>query len=241
MRILYIYPHPDDESFGPAAVMAKQSRLGHDVRLLTLTKGGATKVRHKLGLSVDEMGDVRHNEMLCVEKTLGLGGMTVLDLPDSGLKEIDPRIIEKAVEDEIRRVRPNVIVSYPVHGISGFHDHLIAHGIVKRVFVKLRETEGYLQRFAMATLTQESAEQGSSGPFRLHHSTETEIDCVEHVEEEDIEANRNALRCYETYKEMIAKTGVLEHRDSSYPFEIFDEQHDPPLTDLFAGLMETQG
>jgi LmbE family N-acetylglucosaminyl deacetylase len=130
MNILYIYPHPDDESFGPAAVMAKHRRLGHDVHLLTLTKGGATKVRHDLGLSIAEMGEVRHKEMLDVEKTLGLSGMRVLDLPDSGLKEMDPRIIEKIVAEEIMRVRPNVLVSYPVHGISGFHDHLVAHAVV---------------------------------------------------------------------------------------------------------------
>ncbi len=36
MRILYIFPHPDDESFGPARAMAAQRRQGHDVYLLTL-------------------------------------------------------------------------------------------------------------------------------------------------------------------------------------------------------------
>lgn len=33
MRILYIFPHPDDESFGPARAMAAQRRQGHDVYL----------------------------------------------------------------------------------------------------------------------------------------------------------------------------------------------------------------
>ena len=30
MRILYVFPHPDDESFGPARAMATQRRQGHD-------------------------------------------------------------------------------------------------------------------------------------------------------------------------------------------------------------------
>ena len=47
MTILYVYPHPDDESFGPAGVMHKQRRDGHAVHLLTLTRGGATKQRFK--------------------------------------------------------------------------------------------------------------------------------------------------------------------------------------------------
>ena len=68
MKILYIYPHPDDESFGPGNVMHKQVREGHEVYLLTLTKGGATKMRFELNLSIEEMGEVRYKEMLCVEK-----------------------------------------------------------------------------------------------------------------------------------------------------------------------------
>ena len=66
MRILYVFAHPDDESFGPARVMSKQRRQGHEVYLLTLTRGGATRQRHKFGYSVDEMGEVRYKEMLDV-------------------------------------------------------------------------------------------------------------------------------------------------------------------------------
>ena len=236
MRILWVYPHPDDESFGPAAVMARHRREGHDVHLLTLTRGGATKVRHDLGLSIDEMGEVRYREMEDVSRVLDLSGMTVLDLPDSQLKEIDPREIEDAVEREVRRLEPDVLVGYPVHGISGFHDHLIAHGVIKRVFCVLREELPRLRRLAMPTLTAAEAEDANSGPFRLHSSTEREIDALVGVTAEDVEKNREALRCYRTYKEMIARTGVLERRGLVWPFEIFDEEHDPPLADLFEGL-----
>ena len=110
MRILYIYPHPDDESFGPAHVMHKQRREGHEVHLLTLTRGGATRQRHKYGYSVNEMGEVRYREMLGVADALKLNGMTVLDLPDSGLKEMDPREIEDVVRRHILELQPQVAV-----------------------------------------------------------------------------------------------------------------------------------
>lgn len=97
MKILYIFPHPDDESFGPARAISSQVRAEHEVYLLTLTRGGATKERFKYGYSIEEMGEVRFNEMNEVAKVLGLTEMIVLDFPDSGLKELDPREIEKDV------------------------------------------------------------------------------------------------------------------------------------------------
>jgi N-acetylglucosamine malate deacetylase 2 len=144
VRILYIFPHPDDESFGPAPGIARQLRDGHEVHLLTLTRGGATRVRHDLGLSVQEMGEVRYREMLEVERVLGLTGMEVLDLPDSGLRGMNPIDIESIVEDRISRVRPDIVVTYAVHGVSGFHDHLVTHAVVKRVWCSMAGEGGRL-------------------------------------------------------------------------------------------------
>ena len=96
IRILYIFPHPDDESFGPAPGMARQIREGQDVHLLTLTRGGATRQLHRLGLSVEEMGRVRLGEMREMERVLGLTSLTVLASPDSGLAEMDPREISES-------------------------------------------------------------------------------------------------------------------------------------------------
>lgn len=234
MKILYIFPHPDDESFGPAHLMSKQRRDGHDVYLLTLTKGGATKQRHKYGYSIEEMGEIRYKEMLDVEKVLNLSGMTVLDLPDSGLKEMDPRDIEKVVKDEIERLKPNVIVTYAVHGISGFHDHLIIHGIVKRVFVEMKETATYLKRLAFFTVTEEEAAKQKH--FKISGSKPEEIDCIAEVEQVDIDNSLKALDCYVTFQDTIKASNIQQHITKEVVFEIFMETHEPKLKDLFEGI-----
>ena len=235
MKILYIYPHPDDESFGPARAMVKQRRQGHEVYLLTLTKGGATKQRFKYGYSIEEMGDIRYNEMLDVAKTLDLTEMTVLDLPDSGLKEMDPREIEQVIMEHIKRIQPQVVVTYAVHGISGFHDHLVAHAVVKHAYVQLKETSPWLKRLAFHTVTKELADRSTH--FRLNHSTPEEIDCVFPVDKEDIEKNLDALDCYKTFEETIEKSGIKNFvRTKDIAFEIYRENHEPPLTDLFEKL-----
>jgi N-acetylglucosamine malate deacetylase 2 len=233
MRILYIFPHPDDESFGPAPVIKSQIDHGHEVFLLTLTRGGATQVRKKLGLSVSQMGEIRYQEMLKVEKVLQLTGMTVLDLPDDGLKELDPRTIEKIAEEHIKKIRPQIIVTYPVHGVSGFHDHLVTHAVVKRVYLQLRdEGESYLKRLAFNTIPNRVTETQLQGNFVMKQSDPSLIDCEIALDSKAKEVLKAALRCYETYQEMIEKSGVIEKIGDKVCFEIFGEDHNPPLSNL---------
>jgi N-acetylglucosamine malate deacetylase 2 len=235
MRILYIYPHPDDESFGTAHVMNKQVRDGHDVYLLTLTKGGATRQRHKFGYSVEQMGEIRYKEMLCVKKVLGLTGLKVLDLPDSGLKEMDPIEIENIIEKEISELKPDVVVTYAVHGISGFHDHLVSHAVVKRVFSGMLKNGNAPKRLAFHTLREEDAKSFSVG-LHLNGSKAEEIDCVVKVENEDIKKAHDALDCYETYQEFIQNTGIKNYILRECYFEFYKESFSPPADDLFSGL-----
>lgn len=244
MRVLYVYPHPDDESFGPGAVMARQRRLGHEAYLLVLTRGGATKVRHRLGLSVEEMGRVREREMRAMARAYDLTDLTVLDFPDSGLKELDPRLLEQAVQEHVNRVRPDVIVTHPAHGVSGFEDHLVTHAVVKRVFCELGDESSnhYApRRLAFTTLAERPCNgEKPKRPVRLRTAKPEEIDCTVRVTEDDLAVQRRALACYETYQDVIQKIDPVSLYENGHGgemhFEIFQEHHDPRLGDLGEGL-----
>ena len=61
-----------------------------------------------------------------------------LNLPDGGLKELDPWTIEKSIRGELLRVEPHVVVTFPIHGISGFprsHCHALCG---TRVYLELQ-------------------------------------------------------------------------------------------------------
>ncbi len=230
MNILYIFPHPDDESFGPAPAISAQVRQGHEVYLLTLTKGEATKQRHRLNVSKAEMGEIRFKEMQCVEKVLNLSGMKVMNLPDSALKEMNPIEIEKGIRDHIHEIKPDVVVTYAVHGVSGFEDHLVTHAVVKRVFCELRdEHAAYPRRLALFT---HYAEEEVKSKFNLKSSAKEEIDCWVKTDDEDRKAFINALDCYETYQQVIEDSGVKQAVGDRIPFEIFQEHYDPPLKNI---------
>lgn len=234
MKILYIFPHPDDESFGPAPAISAQLRKGNEVHLLTLTKGEATKQRFRLGLTKKEMGDVRYNEMLCVEKTLGLTSMKVLDLPDGEFKKLNPIEIENVIEEEIHLLKPDIVVTYAVHGISGFHDHLVCHAVVKRVFSKLiDEGSQYPKRLALFTRMGEIIKDGK---FRLEASDESEIGAIESCNDEDMKKFSAALDCYQTYQQVIEDSKVKELTDKRVPFELFGEQHSVVYDTITGGI-----
>ncbi len=83
-----------------------------------------------------------------VKATLELADMRILNLPDGQLKELDPWSIEDAIREEMLRVKPHVVVTFPIHGISGFHDHIVTHAAVTRVYLELRGPEhAWLQRW----------------------------------------------------------------------------------------------
>jgi N-acetylglucosamine malate deacetylase 2 len=237
LKILYIFPHPDDESFGPAAAMHAQLKQGHEVYLLTLTKGGATQQRFKLGVSVEEMGEIRYKEMQEVRAVLGLTGMTVLDFPDSRLKELDPRVLEKTIKNHIENIQPEIVITYPVHGISGFHDHLITHAVVKQVFLEMKDSGAdYLRRLAFFTIPDSGEPSMMNGKFRLKHTEKELIDCIYLLQQDNIESMKKALSCYETYKATIEATGVIKQIGDRVYFEIFMENHKPELKDITENL-----
>ncbi len=232
--ILYIFPHPDDESFGPAPVMARQLRQRHEVCLLTLTRGEATAQRHKLGYSKDEMGAARYAEMQAVARALDLTDLTVLGFPDGGLADLNPLVLEDAVVAHVARLRPAVVVTYAVHGISGHPDHLVAHAVVKRVVCALwADGADYLRRLAFFTLP-EADDTGR--PAHLKGSPPEAIDCVVDFSEADRKRAEAALACYLTYRDVVAEHQPLKTVAAGVCFSCFGERHRPPLSDLCEGL-----
>ena len=232
MKILYIFPHPDDESFGPAAVINQQVKNGHKIYLYTMTKGEATKQRFRLNVDKKEMGEIRFKEMLKVKDTLGLTEMTVDDFPDNELKNLDPRILEKSVKNQIEKIKPELIITYGVHGMSGFHDHLVGHAVVKRVFCELKENVDYLKRLAFITREDSGASPWMGDEFRLKHSAKEDINCVINLTEDDKSMLIKCLNCYESYQQTIKDSGVIEKIGDKIEFEIFGESFDPPLKNL---------
>lgn len=233
--LLYIFPHPDDECFGPAPGIARQRREGHDVHLLTLTRGEATTQRERLGLSKEEMAETRYQEMQEVASALDLTSMTVLEYPDGQLAELNPLVLDEEIADRIHATEPDVVITYPVHGVSGHPDHLVTHSVTKHVVCSLR-ADGASNPKRLAFFTLPPPTETSDRPEHLQHSPSDLIDCTYTVSEADMEQARTALNCYETYRPVIEEHQPLRVVRDGLSFELFGETHDPPLSTLLENL-----
>ena len=239
MKILYIFPHPDDESFGPAPVIHQQVKQGHEVHLLTLTRGEATKMRYKFGLTEEQMAVERTQELEAVGKLLNLASLEILDFKDGSLAHLDPRIIEDSIRERISRILPQLIVTYPIHGISGHHDHLTTHAIVKSLFVNLKGKQiPELKRLAFLTLPREEGlnDDTKGGNSKVNRTAGKYIDAEIDLSPEDRKVFLECLDCYKTFQEVIEESGVKEKVGNKVYFEIFGEDHKPVLKSLTQGL-----
>jgi len=238
LKTLYIFPHPDDESFGPAPVIFRQTNRGEEVHLLTLTKGGATKQRFKYNLSISEMGDVRVKEMEDVKKVLSLTSMEILDLEDGGMSEMNPIDLEKLVLTYIEKIKPDVVVTYAIHGISGHHDHLTIHAVVKRLFcdLKSKPAYNYWKRLALLTFpTPENSEQDGA-MAHVRTSKQELIDCIITLNQLEKDKLKEALFCYKTFMEVIESTNVINVIGDKVYFEFYGEDFTPAANELTESL-----
>lgn len=231
MRILFIFPHPDDESFGPAPALNALHRAGHDVFLLTLTRGEATKERHALGLSKEEMGAIRKAEVEAAAAVLGVTETTVLDFPDSEFANLDPRLIEGAITHALEAHQPDVVVTYAIHGISGHPDHLVGHACVKRAYCAWKP-EGRRTRLAFFTI---DGGDPAPRPSHLRASPPERIAVRMVPTPEDLAKGHEALAQYVTYARVVAEHQPMRTVEAGVCFEVFQETHPAPLECLTAG------
>ena len=154
-RMLLVHAHPDDESIGTGATMAKYAAEGAGVTLVTCTLGELGEIippelAHLAADADGGLGEYRIGELAAACAALGVTDHRFLGGPgrwrDSGMMGLPsndaPGCFWQADVDEaarellrvIREVRPQVLISYDSNGFYGHPDHIQAHRVARRAF-----------------------------------------------------------------------------------------------------------
>src|SRR5215469_13169959 len=153
--MLLIHAHPDDESIGTGATMAKYAAEGTAVTLVTCTLGELGEVippelAHLAWDAGGGLGRHRIAELAAACAALGVKDHRFLGgagrWRDSGMMgtasnewpgafwraDVDAAV--RALLAVIAEVRPQVLVTYDDNGFYGHPDHIQAHRVARRAF-----------------------------------------------------------------------------------------------------------
>ena len=84
-RLLAVFAHPDDESFGPGGTLARYAQSGVEVHLICATRGEVGNIPEALVGKENSVAELREAELRCAAYQLGLEKVHFLDYRDSGM------------------------------------------------------------------------------------------------------------------------------------------------------------
>ena len=125
LKLLAVLAHPDDESLGFGGTLAKYGAEEVDTYLVTATRGERGRFG-SLGKGVDpvEVGRVREAELRAAAAVLGIREVSILNYPDGALDQVEPTTAIRAIVSQLRRIQPDVVVTFGPEGAYGHPDHI---------------------------------------------------------------------------------------------------------------------
>lgn len=139
-RVLGVFAHPDDETLCAGGTFAKYASAGADVRVVSLTKGGAGQIRDASAATRSTLRAVREKELDAAGHELGLTETRCLDYPDGGLSEIDSQVLVQLASELLSEIDPDVVITFGPDGFSGHPDHTAVGAAVTAACYEMRST-----------------------------------------------------------------------------------------------------
>ena len=169
-RLLISYAHPDDESFGLGAAIPKWIDDGVDVFLICATNGDVGFVPAALRGKFATVAELRLSELDCARQYLKFKDVFMLGYRDSGMPGSEtaehpdclayrwrhhPEDVAADVIEVMRRVKPQVVVTFNRYGGYGHPDHIAIQRATLRAFERLRD---------------QAADNGGYSPQKLYYA-----------------------------------------------------------------------
>jgi len=162
LRLLAILAHPDDESLGFGGTLARYAAEQVEVYLVTATRGEKGRG--------GQFG-AREAELRAAAAVLGIREVSILGYPDGGVDQVDPRLAITEIGSHIRRIQPDVVLTFGPDGAYGHPDHIgisqfttaaaVSTGVAKLYYVawRKRKWDAYEAAFRKLTFTVDGAER----------------------------------------------------------------------------------
>lgn len=160
-RLLISFAHPDDESFGLGGAIPKWIDDGVEVFLICATNGDVGTVPPHLQGRRQTVAELRLSELACARQHLHFKEVFLLGYRDSGMPDSEtsrhpdslcfqwrhhPERVTEAVAAVMRRIQPQVVVTFNRYGGYGHPDHIAIQRATESAFFRLRAGDAPAQR-----------------------------------------------------------------------------------------------
>ena len=144
LKLLAVFAHPDDESMGMGGTLAKYAADGVETHLVCASRGERGWFGpEEENPGFERLGQVRTAELENAVRELGMTSLSFLGYIDGDVDKADhANAIEKIVT-HIRRIQPQVVVTFPHDGNYGHPDH-IAIGQFTNAAIVCAADAGYI-------------------------------------------------------------------------------------------------
>lgn len=209
VKIIFVFAHPDDESFSSGGTIAKLVKRGEKVILVTATKGEAGELGDPPITTRKDLGKTREKELINAVKILGVSRIIFLGFIDGTLENyIDD--LNKKILSIFTKELPDIVITFDRHGGSNHPDHkAISYSATKAFEVYIQESEknahlyhtavprSYLRKYEKAGLTYTAFGKMKGTP---DDDITTKVDI-----KETYALKVKALRCHKTQKKDVER------------------------------------
>lgn len=125
LKLLAVFPHPDDETFGLGSTLARYSAEGAETYLVCATRGERGWFESEgPDPGFEAVAQIREAELRCAAEILGLREVSFLGYLDGDVDQADPEEIIGRIVTQIRRIKPQIVVTFSPDGAYGHPDHI---------------------------------------------------------------------------------------------------------------------
>lgn len=125
LKLLAVFAHPDDEAMGMGGTLAKYSAEGVETHLVCASRGEVGWFGpEEQNPGPERLGQLREAELKNAVKELGMTSLSFLDYIDGQVDQADPADAIEKIVTHIRRIQPQVVVTFPHDGNYGHPDHI---------------------------------------------------------------------------------------------------------------------